>query len=488
MFRSVTSRLVLFYCVLLVLLGGAFLLFTVLSFQHYTRETVTDSLEARTQEIWNTAQGLLDQPKILAAIIERRFAPESQDRFIRIREGMKLIYQSGDPVERDFSARNVPLQSHAAGGTNQVGNILIYSRNFQQADGSWITVDSGQSYQFARTVQQKLATSLFIGLPILLLLAALAGYVLMRRALTPVEVMINAAESYSFNTPHSRLPLIGTEPRIEALGHALNRMLDRLDNAYSHVSRFSADAAHELRTPLTIIRGELELVIAETRTSSDIDKSISNALEEMTRLSGIVDSLITLSRMDSLWGKRTHSSIDLLALAGETIEQMNLMAVEKDITLEGPSGPAVTVAGDRERLKQVLVNLVDNAIKYTPPGGCVTVEVGAEGETAFVSVEDNGIGIDPGHLERIFDRFYRVSPDRGESGAGLGLAIVRSIIDAHGGTVELRSAPTMGSSFRVELPLAPANLFGPVGALVNEVAAAGAGAAKDIQKGYSQKG
>ncbi|MES2295021.1 MAG: ATP-binding protein [Pseudomonadota bacterium] len=488
MFRSVTSRLVLFYCVLLVLLGGAFLLFTVLSFQHYTRETVTDSLEARTQEIWNTAQGLLDQPKILATLIERRFAPESQDRFIRIREGLKLIYQSGDPVERDFSARNVPLQSHATGGTNQVGNILIYSRNFQQADGSWITVDSGQSYQFARTVQQKLATSLFIGLPILLLLAAMAGYVLMRRALTPVEVMINAAESYSFNTPHSRLPLIGTEPRIEALGHALNRMLDRLDNAYSHVSRFSADAAHELRTPLTIIRGELELVIAEARTSSDIDKAISNALEEMTRLSGIVDSLITLSRMDSLWGKRTHSSIDLLALAVETIEQMNLMAVEKDITLERPSGPAVIVAGDRERLKQVLVNLVDNAIKYTPSGGCVTVEVGTEGETAFVSVEDNGIGIDPGHHERIFDRFYRVSPDRGESGAGLGLAIVKSIIHAHGGTVELRSAPTMGSHFRVELPLAPANLFGPAGALENEVAAAGAAAARDVQKGYSQKG
>jgi heavy metal sensor kinase len=488
MFRSVTSRLVFFYCVLLVLLGGAFLLFTVLSFQHYTRETVTDNLEARTQEIWNTAQGLLDQPQNLATVLERRFAPESQDRFIRIREGDTLIYRSGDPVERDFIAGSIALQSHAAGGTNQIGNLLIYSRNFQQADGSAITVDSGQSYRFARTVQQKLATSLFIGLPILLLLAAVAGYVLMRRALTPVEVMINAAESYSFNTPHSRLPLVGTEPRIEALGLALNRMLDRLDNAYSHVSRFSADAAHELRTPLTIIRGELELVMAQARTSSDVDKAISNALEEMTRLSGIVDSLITLSRMDSLWGKRTHSSIDLPALATETLDQMNLMAVEKDITLSRPSGPAVIVAGDRDRLKQVLVNLVDNAIKYTPSGGRVAVEVGAEGETAFVSVEDSGIGIDPNHHERVFDRFYRVAPDRGESGAGLGLAIVKSIVHAHGGTVELRSAPTMGSSFRVELPLAPANLFGPTGALENEMAAAGVAAAKGTQNGYPQNG
>src|SRR4029077_1792827 len=114
------------------------------------------------------------------------------------------------------------------------------------------------------------------------------GYLLMRQALTPVEVMINAAENYTFNDPHNRLPLVGAEPRIEALGLALNRMLDRLDSAYSHVSRFSADAAHELRTPLTIIRGELELVMAEARTSSDVEKALSNALEEMTRLSGIV--------------------------------------------------------------------------------------------------------------------------------------------------------------------------------------------------------
>ena len=159
----------------------------------------------------------------------------------------------------------------------------------------------------------------------------LAGYVLMRRALTPVEVMINAAETYTFNDPHNRLPLVGTEPRIEALGLALNRMLDRLDNAYSHVSRFSADAAHELRTPLTIIRGELELVASGERLPADVDRAIGNALEEMTRLSGIVDSLITLSRMESLWGKRTHASVDLRRWRVETIDQMNLLAEEKQI-------------------------------------------------------------------------------------------------------------------------------------------------------------
>jgi signal transduction histidine kinase len=478
--RSVTSRLVLSYCLLLVLLGGAFLFFTVLSFRQYTRETVGNDLAGRAQEIWNTAQGDLENPERLKDVITRRFAPESQDRFIRIRVGDNLIYQSGDPVEQDFSAADVPpTVPNSLPHTILGGDLLIYTRTFEGPAGT-VTIDTGQSYQFAHLMEKQLAVSLLIGLPLLLLLAAMAGYFLMRRALTPVEVMINAAETYSFNDPHNRLPLIGTEPRIEALGLALNRMLDRLDGAYSHVSRFSADAAHELRTPLTIIRGELELAMTQARATTDVDRAMSNALEEMTRLSGIVDSLITLSRMDSMWGKRAHTGIDLIDLTVETIDQMSLLAVEKQITLSKPSGPPVIVAGDRDRLKQVLVNLIDNAIKYTPHGGRVAVQVVAAADKALLTIEDTGIGIDPDHHERVFDRFYRVSTDRGEVGAGLGLAIVKSICHAHGGTVTVRSVPEFGSAFEVELPLLATALTGLADGAENKVAAAGAAAARDF--------
>ena len=474
-FRSVTSRLVLSYCLLLVLLGGAFLAFTVLSFQHYTRETLANTLAVRAREIWNISESSLDQPPRLAEIISRRFSPEAQDRFIRIRAGDTVLYRSATPIGGDFAPLTVPvIEPNSGAGAPQarlLGNLLLYSQSFRDAAGRVVTVDTGQSYLFARTVQGRLATSLFVGLPLLLLLAALAGYVLMRRALTPVEAMINAAETYTFNDPHKRLPLIGTEPRIEALGLALNRMLDRLDSAYSHVSRFSADAAHELRTPLTIIRGELELVASGERLPAEVDHAISNVLEEMTRLSSIVDSLITLSRMESLWGKQAHAPVDLQALAAETIEQMNLLAEEKHIALSRPSGPAVVVAGDRDRLKQVLVNLIDNAIKYTPAGGRVSVETGTEGEMGFVAVEDSGIGIDLNHHDRVFDRFYRVSTDRGEVGAGLGLAIVKSICHAHGGSVSLRSVPEIGSRFKVEIPLLAAE---------NKMAAADAAAATSV--------
>ncbi len=455
--RSITSRLVFSYCLLLVLLGGAFLAFTVTSFQYYTRESIAKTLAIRAQEIWNLSEGALDRPDRLADIVNRRFSPESQDRFIRIRAGDTLIYRSGPPGGGDFVPSTVPnlpvADAEASPKARLIGNLILYTRTFTDSAGRKFIVDAGQSYQFARGAQSRLATTLFVGLPVLLLLAALAGYVLMRSALTPVEVMINAAETYTFNDPHKRLPMVGTEPRIEALGLALNRMLDRLDAAYSHVSRFSADAAHELRTPLTIIRGELELVAAGPQLSPDTANAISNTLEEMTRLSGIVDSLITLSRMESMWGKTSHAPVDLQALVGETIEQMSLMAEEKRIVLVRTVGAPVVVAGDRDRLKQVLVNLIDNAIKYTPDGGKVSVETGIDGDMGFISVEDSGIGVDLAHQERIFDRFYRVLPDRGDIGAGLGLAIVKSICHAHGGAVTLRSVPEFGSCFRVEFPL-----------------------------------
>ncbi|HEY8253747.1 MAG TPA: histidine kinase dimerization/phospho-acceptor domain-containing protein, partial [Rhizomicrobium sp.] len=259
--RSVTSRLVFLYCLLLVLLGAVFLAFTVFSFRHYTNETITSNLTIRAQEIWNVSQGALDEPARLTEIIERRFSPEAEDRFIRITVGGRLLYRSDRPSNGSFDPAQVPALA-GAGRAHMIGDLFLVSRAFSDPQRGVVAVDSGQSYQFAQTVEKELATSLFVGLPVLLLAAAVAGYFLMRGALAPVEAMINAAETYTFNEPHKRLPTVDSEPRIEALGQALNRMLDRLDSAYSHVSRFSADAAHELRTPLTIIRGELELVAA----------------------------------------------------------------------------------------------------------------------------------------------------------------------------------------------------------------------------------
>jgi two-component system OmpR family sensor kinase len=228
-------------------------------------------------------------------------------------------------------------------------------------------------------------------------------------------------------------------------------MLDRLDNAYQHVSRFSADAAHELRTPLAIMRGELELLDDEPLDDT-MRKSVGNILGETARLSQIVESLIAIAQMDSVGGKRMHHPVDLLGLAAETIEQIRLLAVEKDIVIEGPDGSQVKALGDRDRLKQVIVNLLDNAIKYTLPGGRIAITVEETADLAILSVRDTGVGISPENLELVFDRFYRVATDRGEIGAGLGLAIVKAICAAHGGRIVAESALGVGTTFRMEIP------------------------------------
>ena len=458
--HSLTFRLVSWYCGLLLILGAAFAVYTYTSFDRYIRQTTRASLTARAEAVWNTVQGqLAGNGAGLGPLIEQRFAPENHGRFIRISVDGRIAYVSGPPLERDFDPASLPPPAATlAPRMEKLGRLLLYARPFRLGDGRKALIETGVSGESIETAESGLALSLIIGLPFLLLLATASGYVLVRRALAPVEAMIEAAEALSFNSPRNRLPLAGTGDRVDALGRALNRMLERLDNAYQQATRFTADAAHELRTPLSIMRGELELVATRRDLPADVQTAVGNALDETVRLSQIVESLGALALLDSTGGKRAHRAIDLTALATETIDQMRLLAEEKDIRLDGPCGPPTVVAGDRNRLKQVLVNLIDNATKYTRPGGRIAVSVAAAHGVAELAVSDDGIGIAPEHQTAVFERFFRVAPDRGENGAGLGLAIVRSICTAHGGRISVTSAAGAGSTFRVELPLASADL------------------------------
>jgi heavy metal sensor kinase len=452
--RSLAFRLTALYCGLLLVLGASFSLFTVFSFERYASETIRANVAARASEMWGIIAGVLDNPAQTENLVEQRFSPEEQDRFFRIRLNGKTVYRSDAPDDDSFDPARIPVTPVTSDPVYRTyGHLILYARRFTTPDRRMVIIESGQSDLFGKGMEFSLLTSLMIGLPLLLIAAAAGGYMLMRRALTPVEVMINAAEAISFNNPSNRLPLMGTGDRVEALGIALNRMLDRLDSAYQHANRFSSDAAHELRTPLAIIQGELEFVLSQGGVTPEIESAIANVHEEATRLSKIVDSLLTLSRMDRPSVQRPYGKVDLYALAAETVDQMQLLAAENQITLRGPTGVRTIVNGDRDRLKQVFVNLLDNGIKYNVPGGYVAVDVASSGNTARVTVADSGIGIAPEHQEYIFDRFYRVSTNRGEVGAGLGLAIVKSICHAHGGTITVISAPGAGTTLSVTLPL-----------------------------------
>jgi signal transduction histidine kinase len=231
-------------------------------------------------------------------------------------------------------------------------------------------------------------------------------------------------------------------------------MIERLEEAFHHISRFSADASHELRTPLTIMRGELETAVQNSKIDPEAREALGTVLEETVRLSKIVDQLLTMSRLDAGEAFLELSHLDFSELARTTVEYMRLLADEKKLALKVEAAEPVQVEGDPSRLQQVVVNLLDNAIKYTPEGGSVSVSVRAETDKAVLMVTDTGIGISEEGQAHIFERFYRTDKARSRQmgGTGLGLSIVKSIGAAHGGRVSVQSAEGHGSTFRFEIP------------------------------------
>jgi heavy metal sensor kinase len=275
------------------------------------------------------------------------------------------------------------------------------------------------------------------------------------RTLAPVERLAGKAEVITQHNLSERLPVARTGDELERLSIALNHMITRLDDAFQNSKRFVADASHELRTPLTVLRGELESLVRRASTAPDDRDRLGSLLEEVERLTKIVERLFALSRLDAGEAQSEWVSVDLAELASTTADQMTLLAEDKRITLSCEAAQPAAVEGDRARLKQVVVNLLDNAIQYTPEGGAVHLKVNASNGHAVLEIADTGVGIPADAVPRVFDRFFRVDQTRSrEGGAGLGLAIVKSICHAHGGTVEVESAVGRGSRFRVRLPAA----------------------------------
>ncbi len=333
--------------------------------------------------------------------------------------------------------------------------LVVYSLPYKSASGATYLIETAISHTSVSSLLRDLLTLLLILTPILVVAAGIGGYMMMAQPLKPVVSLTAQAERIGVGEPGERLPVIPTGDELERLSHSLNRMIARLEDALDHNRRFTADVSHELRTPLTILRGELEHVIQLRDLKPEVSESVGSALEEIERLAKIVESLLAISRLDSGNAGIEYNTFDLDALARTTTEQMQLLACEKRIALSCVASHRVPTIGDETRVKQVLVNLLDNAIKYTTANGRVLVTTGVQGDRAVLTVEDNGIGIPDGSLPRVFDRFYRAEEarSRGSAGFGLGLPLVRAVCRAHGGDVSIESAEGRGTTVTVTLPL-----------------------------------
>jgi heavy metal sensor kinase len=398
--------------------------------------------------------------------IEARYAPSHNDRFVRVTSSDgRVLYRSEPPKEQQFNPAELgpPVWSAQPESVRQVPlgagrEMLLAGYEVKTPVGARYLIEAGVAMDHVQAHLRQWLVFLLVGLPIVALVAVGGGTLLVKRALSPVDKIAASAERISSQNLGERLPVAQTGDELERLAVTLNHMVDRLDQAFQYSRRFMADASHELRTPLTVLRGEIESCVQEPQLPSEWRDRLGSALEEVERLANIVEGLFAISRLDAGEAQAESVRFDLAQLTAATADQMYLLAEDKGISMTCAASPGAWVNGDRARLKQVVVNLFDNAIKYTPQHGAVTVTVRAVDSKAVLEVADNGIGIPPEALPRIFDRFFRVDKARSRElgGAGLGLSIVKSICTAHHGRVEASSSPGQGSRFRVELPLAAA--------------------------------
>jgi signal transduction histidine kinase len=294
--------------------------------------------------------------------------------------------------------------------------------------------------------------------PVILAASILVGYLLAGQSLKPLGLMIKELEAITDGRSlHRRLAVDRTADEVARLGDAVNRMFERLEASFAALRRFTADASHELKTPLMVLRAGVERALTSSATPPESLLALDESLLEVNRMAELVDSLLTLARADEGRLPLAVETCDLRDLVSEAAETANILAEPAGlaVTTSIPD-TAVLLDVDRNRIRQMLLNLVTNAVKYTKPGGRVTLGLSDQGDRVILTVGDSGIGIAAGDLPHIFDRFWRADPARTREGdrpgVGLGLAITKWIAEAHGGTITVQSRPGRGTIFTVTLP------------------------------------
>lgn len=295
---------------------------------------------------------------------------------------------------------------------------------------------------------------ILIGVPLFLVLAGVGGYLLAKRNLRPLESMARQAGAIGGNNLHTRLETGPAAEELAVLTASFNELLARLDQSFETMRRFVADASHELRTPLSVIRGEADVALSHDRSPADYRESLAVILDEARRLSRLIDDLLNLARADAGHVALQVREFYFNDLVAECCRSVHALATAKDIAIECCAAADVPFTGDEELLRRLVINLLDNAIRYTPAGGKVTAEVESRDGGVRLRIADTGIGIAPDAAAHVFERFFRADKarTRAEGGFGLGLSIVKWIAESHRGAVEVESRPASGSTFIVTLP------------------------------------
>jgi heavy metal sensor kinase len=321
-----------------------------------------------------------------------------------------------------------------------------------RVEGVPVVIQVARSEAAMRQELRDLLVVLGIGLPLAVLVAGLGAYWLARQALAPVERMTERAELITADRLGERLPVHHPDDEMGKLATVFNGTLGRLEESFEQMRRFTADVSHELRTPLTAIRSVGEVGLRGHRDEAAYRTIVGSMLEEADRLASLVDRLLTLSRAETRQARLSKDVVELTELVDEVAGHLAVLAEEKGQTIDVAHEATPAAVADRLVLRQAIINLVDNAIKFTPDGGRIRIRISEREHDAVIDVTDSGPGIPADVAPRIFDRFYRVSEGSGPVGTGLGLSISKSAVEANGGRLTLEASGPGGSTFRITMP------------------------------------
>ncbi len=315
-------------------------------------------------------------------------------------------------------------------------------------------VQVGRTLDLINTALKRLRAILFLLLPATVFLTGIAGATLAKLSLGPVDNMIKTIRQITAENLKLKINIPDTKDEIKSLAETFNGMLTRLDSAFSSQKQFIQDVSHELKTPLTILKGQLEVTLKKIRSHEEYESVLISSLEEIDKISKIVENLLVLARFDTSQMPFEVKKIHLNSLIKIILDDIKILAEQKNIKIDFSADEEIILEADENQLRQLFLNLLDNAIKYNIDSGNISIALNkTSDESVRVSISDTGIGIPENDQSRIFDRFYRVDKSRNSQGFGLGLSIAKSIVALHKGEINFTSRPGQGTTFTVLLPL-----------------------------------
>jgi heavy metal sensor kinase len=455
--RSVRVRITLWYVLLLAVVLAAFCAGVYLVLRDSLYSNLDDSIQNRAA----TFQGLVEFEAGRPTLPESAASTgvDADERYVRVFDADGevtfdgSVAAGGAPINEEAIER--ALRGDSSAWSTRIGDESLRARGFTIEQDREVVgmLEVGVTEDDVEETLQTLLLIMLVGYPITLAIATAGGLFLAGRVLSPIDDVTRMARRISAEDLSQRLELDLPDDEVGRLARTFDEMIARLDEAFRRQRQFTADASHELRTPLTVIKGQVDVALRQPRDEAGYREVLRSVNEEVDRLNRMVGSLLTLARADAGQSIIAADMVNLGELVGGAVEQVRPLAEQKGLRIGVEAAAEVTLAADEDLLLQLLLNLLDNAIKFTPSGGSVTAGWREEGDWSELWVSDTGVGIAEHELGRVFDRFYRADSARSGGGAGLGLSICRWIAEAHGGSIMAESVVGGGATIRVRLPV-----------------------------------